>query len=78
MTLVQEATEIMQKMPEQNQRVVVDLLKIMTYNINIQPEQSQQSEPFKRTGRVSFDLPPGFDEHFDDANDEIAAMFYGE
>ncbi len=54
MTLLQEATEIMRRMPEQNQKVVVDLLKIMTYNINGQSEQAQQSETFKRTGRVSF------------------------
>ena len=50
----------------------------MTYNINLKSETTQNSVPYKRTGRVSFNLPPDFDAHFDDADDEIAKIFYGE
>lgn len=41
---------------------------------------SVDTQPFKRTGKAKgvFNLSADFDEHFDDMNDEIAAMFYGE
>jgi len=68
MTLVQEAAEIMNKMPRHSQELVLDLLRMMNYN----------AIPFKRTGKSNFNLPPDFDEHFDDSNEEIASMFYGE
>ena len=38
----------------------------------------EESISSKRTGKSKFDLPEDFDEHFDDLNDEIASMFYGE
>lgn len=77
MTLVQEATEIMKKMPEKNQQIVVDLLRIMSSNIVIQNDTNKNNEPFKRTGQSDFNLPSDFDEHFDDENEEIARLFYG-
>lgn len=76
MTLIQEATEIMKKMPERNQQVVVDLLRIMSSSVVLQSDVNNRTT-FKRTGKSDFNLPPDFDEHFDDANEEIAQMFYG-
>lgn len=77
MTLVQEATEIMKKMPEKNQQIVVDLLRIMSGSAVLHNDSNKNNEPFKRTGQSDFNLPPDFDEHFDDANEEIARLFYG-
>ena len=79
MTLIQEAYLLMQKQPESNLQIIVDMLHAM--NIK-QPsvDVSGSSQPFKRTGLAKgvFNLPADFDEHFDDMNDEIASMFYGE
>lgn len=78
MTLVQEATGIMERMPERTQQIVVDLLKVM-YN-GVSKTNTEKTDPpvFKRTGKSNFNLPADFDEHFDDMNDEIAAMFMGD
>lgn len=78
MTLVQEATAILEKMPKKNQQIVVDLLRVMAYDTSVQPVESGDSASFKRTGKSHFDLPKDFDERFDDMNDEIASMFLGE
>ena len=79
MTLMQEAYLLMQKQPESNLQIIVDMLHAM--NIK-QPaaDIATAEQPFKRTGKAKgvFNLPADFDEHFDDMNDEIAAMFYGE
>lgn len=79
MTLMQEAYLLMQKQPESNLRIIVDMLHAMNVK---QPtvDISVTTQPFKRTGQAkgAFNLPEDFDEHFDDMNDEIAAMFYGE
>lgn len=79
MTLMQEAYLLMQKQPESNLQIIVDMLHAM--NIK-QPtaDIATAKHPFKRTGKAKgvFNLPADFDEHFDDMNDEIAAMFYGE
>ncbi|MBO6113318.1 MAG: hypothetical protein J6P45_09765 [Lachnospiraceae bacterium] len=79
MTLMQEAYLLMQKQPDSNLRIIVDMLHAM--NIK-QPESdvAVSSKPFKRTGQAKgvFKLPADFDEHFDDMNDEIASLFYGE
>ena len=79
MTLMQEAYLLMQKQPESNQQIIVDMLHAMNVK---QPtvDISTSAKPFKRTGQAKgvFNLPADFDEHFDDMNDEIAAMFYGE
>lgn len=71
MTLVQEATAILEKMPKKNQQIVVDLLRVMAYDAATQLAESGDPMPFKRTGKSRFDLPKDFDEHFDDSNDEI-------
>jgi len=78
MTLVQEATEIMKKMPIRNQQVVVDLLKMMNTSVITRNNTNYGNAGFKRTGKANFKLPAGFDEHFDDMNSEIAAMFEGD
>ena len=78
MTLVQEAAQIMEKMPIKNQRIVVDLLRMMSAGITPVDAGSMVNGPFKRTGKSKFNLPADFDEHFDDLNDEVAALFYGE
>ena len=78
MTLIQEAAEIMEKMPIRNQQIVVDLLKMMSLGSVSDDLSDQGSERFRRTGKSKFDLPPDFDEHFDDLNDEISSLFMGE
>ena len=78
MTLVQQATTMMEKLPVRSQQVVVDLLKMLS-GISESPVMPNAHEAgFKRTGKSDFALPADFDEHFDDLNDEIAAMFMGE
>ncbi len=78
MTLIQEATGIMEKMPRKNQQMVVDLLKMMYIGVETVNSVNTETTEFKRTGKSDFNLPIDFDEHFDDINDEIAVMFSGE
>ena len=77
MTLIQEATGIMEKMPRRNQQIIVDLLKAMYSEID-QTDRVKLNVEFKRTGKSHFDLPEDFDAHFDDLNEEIALSFMGE
>ncbi|MBR1635418.1 MAG: hypothetical protein IJ682_10210 [Lachnospiraceae bacterium] len=79
MTLMQEAYLLMQKQPESNLRIIVDMLHAMSIK-HPTVDVSVNAQPFKRTGQAKgvFNLPADFDEHFDDMNDEIAAMFYGD
>ena len=75
MTLMQEAYLLMQKQPESNLRIIVDMLHAMNVNKpTVDAAVSVQS--FKRTGQAKgkFNLPADFD----DMNEEIATMFYGE
>ena len=78
MTLVQQATTMMETLPVRSQQVVVDLLKMLSgYSESaVMPDTNKTG--FKRTGKSDFVLPADFDEHFDDLNDEIATMFMGE
>ena len=78
MTLVQQATSMMEKLPISSQQVVVDLLKMLSANSESSILSNGQVIGFKRTGKSEFSLPADFDEHFDDLNDEIATMFMGE
>lgn len=76
MTLVQEATEIMERMQVKNQELVLELLRMMNPGEALLPD-AEDASSFRRTGKADFNLPADFDEHFDDTNDEIAVMFYG-
>ena len=81
MTLMQEAYTLMQQQPESNIKILVDLLKTMSPGVHIvQNRRTALTDASKRTGvaRGTVVFPPDFDEHFDDLNDEIAAMFMGE
>jgi len=78
MTLVQQATRMMEKLPVSSQQIVVDLLKMLSSNSETSISSNAQEPGFKRTGKSDFSLPADFDEHFDDLNDEIATMFMGE
>ncbi|MBQ4514872.1 MAG: hypothetical protein II969_17900 [Anaerolineaceae bacterium] len=77
MTLIEEATELLERMPRKNQQAAVDFLRMMSYSVkpndNIKP--SQPDGKFRRTGKSNFNLPSDFDEHFDDINDEITSLF---
>lgn len=77
MTLIQEATGIMEKMPIRNQQIIVDLLKAMYSGIE-STDDSKVKAGFSRTGKAQFNLPADFDAHFDDLNEEIAASFLGD
>ena len=77
-TLIKEATEIMEKMPRKSQQIVLDLLRMMNQNSIVSHYENDKAAPFKRTGKSFFNLPDDFDEHFDDTNGEIEAMFNGE
>lgn len=78
MTLVQQATHMMERLPESTQQVVVDLLKMLSdYNESTVVPDARGTN-FKRTGQSDFVLPADFDEHFDDLNGEIATMFMGD
>lgn len=78
MTLVQQATTMMEKLPVSSQQVVVDLLKMLSGYSESAVTPDAPKTGFKRTGKSDFVLPADFDEHFDDLNDEIATMFMGE
>ena len=78
MTLVQQATTMMEKLPVRSQQVVVDLLKMLSGYSESAVMPDAHKTDFKRTGKSDFVLPANFDEHFDDLNDEIATMFMGE
>ena len=74
MTPIQEAYALMQRQPESNIRIIVELLQRMT-----PVAQEQSPRPFKRTGlsKGLIHFNADFDEHFDDLNAEISEMFNG-
>ena len=74
MTLVQQATTMMERLPIRSQQVVVDLLKMLSGNYEFADIPDAHEAGFKRMGHSDFSLPADFD----DLNDEIAAMFMGE
>lgn len=76
MTLIQEAYSLMQNQPENNIRIIVDLLRVMNQGIF---ERNVTQQPFRRTGIANgvFNLPDDFDEQFDAMDEEIAELFYG-
>lgn len=78
MTLVQQATNMMEKLPISSQQVVVDLLKMLSGYSESTARPDTRETGFKRTGKSDFILPADFDEHFDDLNGEITAMFMGD
>ena len=78
MTLVQQATNMMEKLPVRSQQVVVDLLKMLSGYSESAVMPGAREAGFRRTGKSDFVLPADFDEHFDDLNGEITAMFMGE
>ena len=77
MTMIQEATHIMQQMPKRKQQIILDLLRMMSHDTDAAASNQKGKTEFRRTGKARFNLPADFDEHFDDMNDEIAAMFSG-
>ena len=76
MTLIEEAVILLEKLPEENQHLILDLLRVMNFNEMPSIENSNETISFKRTGKSNFKLPEDFDEHFNDLNDEIEALFY--
>ena len=78
MTMVQEAARIMESMPRKKQQIVLDLLRVMNQDEIVSCDKQKTNLYFKRSGKTQFHLPSDFDEHFDDLNEEIAAMFAGE
>ena len=78
MTLVQQAANMLEKLPIRSQQIVVDLLKMLSGDPETAVISDDRETGFRRTGKSDFALPADFDEHFDDLNGEIAAMFMGE
>ena len=78
MTLQQEAYALIQEQPESNLRIIIDLLKALG-SANLSKE-NKTNQVIMRTGvgRDVIKLPEDFLEHFDDSNDVIAKMFYGD
>ena len=74
MTLLQEAYTLMQRQPEKNIRLIVDLLRTMSVRANA------QTQVFRRTGlaKEAVNLPGDFDETFDALDHDIEEMFYGD
>lgn len=74
MTLLQEAYTLMQRPPEKNIRLIVDLLRTMSVRENA------QTQVFRRTGlaKEAVNLPGDFDETFDALDHDIEEMFYGD
>ena len=76
MTLVQQATNMMEKLPVKSQQVVVDLLKMLSGYSESAVMPGTREAGFRRTGKSDFVLPADFDEHFDDLNGEINDVDY--
>ena len=74
MTLLQEAYTLMQRQPEKNIRLIVDLLRTMSVRENA------QTQVFRRTGlaKEAVNLPGDFAETFDALDHDIEEMFYGD
>ena len=74
MTLLQEAYTLMQRQPEKNIRLIVDLLRTMSVRENA------QTQVFRRTGlaKEAVNLPGDLDETFDALDHDIEEMFYGD
>ena len=74
MTLLQEAYTLMQRQPEKNIRLIVDLLRTMSVRENA------QTQVFRRTGlaKEAVNLPGDFDDTFDALDHDIEEMFYGD
>ncbi|MCI9013917.1 MAG: hypothetical protein HFI59_08160 [Lachnospiraceae bacterium] len=74
MTSLQEAYTLMQRQPEKNIRLIVDLLRTMSVRENA------QTQVFRRTGlaKEAVNLPGDFDETFDALDHDIEEMFYGD
>ena len=74
MTSLQEAYTLMQRQPEKNIRLIVDLLRTMSVRENA------QTQVFQRTGlaKEAVNLPGDFDETFDALDHDIEEMFYGD
>lgn len=77
--LQQEACNLIQEQSEHDLVIFIEILKAL------KARQKKDNEPFSAerlvrfgAGKGEFKLPEGFFEHFDDTNDEIAKMFYGE
>ncbi len=74
MTPIQEAYALMQKQPEGNIRIIVELLHRML-------PAAEEKVPYtaKRTGLAEglVQFPEDFDEHFGDLDPEISELFNG-
>lgn len=80
MTLIEEATVLLENMPQKKQLMAIDLLRLLSNDFSgaENKRMNQKNVPFKRTGKSDFNLPDDFDEHFDDLNEEIASLLCGE
>ncbi len=78
MTLLQEAYTLMQRQPEKNIRLIVDLLQTMSTRENTADQAS--AGVFRRTGlaKGAVSLPGDFDETFDALDNDIEGLFYGD
>ena len=80
MSPIEEALRLLRAQPEENVRIIVELLRVMQANANSAvPDAGKPQNTEKRfgAGKDEIRLPNDFFEHFDDANEEIAGMFYG-
>ena len=73
-TPIQEAYALMQKQPEGNIQIIVELLRKMLPEPKVETRKQAKRTGLSK-GLVHF--PEDFDEHFDDMNSEISDLFYG-
>lgn len=80
MTLIEEATILLEKLPQTKQRMAIDFLRMISNDLyrSDNTKLKKSTESFRRTGKTNFNLPDDFDDHFDDLNDEIASLFSGD
>lgn len=79
MTPIQEAYTLMSEQPEDNIKLIIQLLHTMNPGVE-KSVQTDSKNPFKRTGlaKGKVHLPEDFDEHFDSMDKEISDLFYGD
>ena len=72
MTLKQEAIQLLENQPEMIVTAMIDLMKAL-------PKRKRQYKKILlRPGKGIISLSDEYINHFDDDNEEIAALFYGD
>lgn len=78
MTLQQKAFQLMQEQSEKKLKIIVELMKALSSAESVPGKEALQSGKCRiGAGKGIIHLQEDCFPHFDDANEEIAELFYG-